>query len=270
MFYGSPEGRFASVKDAPDTGRTETGPKFEVRPATLADLDGLVRLEREAFPFLYDAEPSTAAAIRTKYADRVRLLGDWMLVWTHPTYGICGHLVLCPSRCDANDFLTRGLDRVDIDTLREVYHPNPTSVFVVSLGTLTEVRGLAGGLGLIGLYAKSYELCQARGVQFRYFFSRLPGFARWLRERVPPDHVATLPESSRDRFAERYVRQRRLRGGVQQPIDPLLRGHVGMGAKPLWLRKDRMPGDIESMGYSVFCEAGGPACDWYLSDVRLR
>lgn len=177
----------------PDTRSAGPGSKFEVRPATLADLDGLVHLELEAFPFLYDVERDADGAIRTQYAGRVRLLGDWMLVLTHPRYGVCGHLVLCPSRCSADDFLARDLDRVEIATLREVYHPDPTSVYVVSLGTLTEVRGLVGGLGLVALHTKSYELCQARGVECQYFASRLPGFARWSREQVPPDQLEIIP-----------------------------------------------------------------------------
>jgi hypothetical protein len=245
-------------------------PVGSVRPATLADVDGLAHLELNAFPFLYDKSSGAAAAVRAMYADRVRLLGDWLLVWTHPVHGICGHLVLCPTRLRLDDFWDGALEHNDIASLRAAYDSDPTGAVVVSVGTLTGARGLVGGPGLISLFTAGARFCRAHGAGVRYFYSRVPGFARWLSSQSPSGNVDSLSEAERDRFVERYVRERRLGGAGAQSIDPLLSGYMSLGAKPLWIRRNHLPGDVESLGYSVFCWQGGPVTAGHRSAVVVR
>ena len=233
-----------------------------VRAARQDDLEAIVSLELEAFHDAYESphDPLTIASVRRNFAERLELLGSWARVLEIPGYGIAGMNFAFPIRlglselaelCDEGRFMQAP------DVIREILDEEGSAMW----GLVLAVAPSAGMFsGLSYLAADMARLKAARGIQHTYFFSRLPGLARWVTEQMPGVRPAELSSERRDALARQYLRATVRRGSISRMADPLLAMYVESGAVPVKLVSTWGNGciprgiDVPSLGYKVLCE----------------
>jgi hypothetical protein len=244
---------------APVLPETTYDTKIEsiVRAATPEDVDALTNIELIAYSEIYGDNPDddTVNTVRTKYSERVSLLGDWMRVLEDPHLGVYGMIVACPTSHDRQDFMQGALDMTDNSIIRDVYDPQGKNAYVVNLAILPHHKRQGGRFDL---FADAIKVGSERGIETTFFESRLPGFDRWLKSAYSEDDLRGLDKSSIDTLAEYYWRSKEIRGGVSVPKDPLLRIYTNFGCTPLKLITDAWKTDKPSVGYGVLCEFSVP------------
>jgi hypothetical protein len=235
-----------------------------VRAARQDDLDAIVSLELEAFHDAYESphDPLTIAAVRRDFAARLEFLGSWARVLEIPGYGIAGMNMAYPIRlglaelaglCDQGRFMQAP------EVIREILDEEGSATWGLVLAVAPSARMLSG---LSFLAADMARLRAARGIRHTYFFSRLPGLARWVAQQMPDVRPAELPGEVRDTLAWQYFRTTVRRGSISRMADPLLAMYVDSGAVPVKLVStwgDGCPArgiDMPSLGYKVLCERG--------------
>jgi hypothetical protein len=235
-----------------------------VRAARQDDLEAIVSLELEVFHDAYESpqDPLTIVFVRQNFAERLELLGSWARVLEIPGYGIAGMNLAYPIRlglpelaglCDQGRFMDTP------EVIREILDEDGSAMWGLDLA----VRPSAGLLSGLSFLAPDMEkLKAAHGIRHTYFFSRLPGLARWVTEQMADVSPAELPSERRDALARQYLRATVRRGSISRMADPLLAMYVDSGAVPVKLVSswgDTCPSlgtDMASLGYKVLCERG--------------
>lgn len=227
-------------------GDTYPNRKQVVRAAALADLDAIVRVELEAFSDVYGERPSKGVvrSVRSKYRERLKLLGEWVRVIENQQFGVYGVFVCCPTSYDRREFLVEQRDLTSNEAIHEIYDPKGKNVYVVNLAVLPKAQG-RGAHRL--LFADAIKKAIKVGMERAFFESRLPGLRHWLE---------TLPDEEWDGESIRSLADKywRLTDDANKPIDRLLRKYTNFGCVPLRLVENAWGPDAPSMGYGVLCE----------------
>jgi hypothetical protein len=100
-----------------------------------------------------------------------------------------GRLVARAARVDDLDAIEQGRDMAYSDVIREVIDEEGTAIWGLNLA-VTPLAALMSGILFLG--ADMRALRAAHGIRRSYFFSRLPGLARWAAGQVPDRNPAEL------------------------------------------------------------------------------
>ena len=208
---------------------------MEVRIATPDDLDGIMRVEEEAFGGVGD----DAMASRETMAHRIALLnsGDqgWFWVAVHEGVIVGTNVVqptnLTPAACTSWDAAT------DNGTLKRTFDPEGANLYGVSIAI--GEKAPAGTASMMLFHALLARL--VTGKVLYMFCARIPGF-REANERdgVRAEDYWQLEEDGR-------------------PVDPLLRRFSELfGEGPERLLRDAFPPDEDSGGHGVLFATKDP------------
>ena len=234
-----------------------------VRAARADDLDAIVDVEFEAFGDCYKSplDTQTVADVRQKFADRLELLGQWALVLEAPAGSIVGMSLAYPAKTGISELIElsdQGYAMTETHIIRQLLDENGTTLCGLNLAVLKSAP-MVNGTAFLSRGRRA--LSAAQGIQHSYFFSRLPGLARWAAAQLPGVNVADLPRERQDVLAVQYLQATVQRGGMSRMADQLLAMYVDSGAVPVkltshWGASRPVRGfiDMPSLGYQVLCE----------------
>jgi|GEM_PF-3622992 len=223
-----------------------------IRAATVDDIDDLVKIELEAYRDVYvEVTPDLLTRLHDKFTERVLLLGNLVRVIEHPERGVYGMIAYCPTSCDQGDFLTAKRDMTSNEALRDVYDADGKNAYVVNLAILPEWQGNGDHFKLL---ADCIDIASAMGIKDAFFESRLPGLERWSEQKLAEAQEAGESLPSFAVLADVYWQLKRVRDGIEQPVDPLLRMYASFGCVPLRLVEGAWKPDSSSHGYGVLCK----------------
>ncbi|HSX47408.1 MAG TPA: hypothetical protein VLF63_01395, partial [Patescibacteria group bacterium] len=228
-------------------------PKFNVKDASLDDIDELVKIDFESFEQVYSHynqdEDSIRGELNAKFRNRYQKIGGKWITILEKNGETVGFMASCPTVKAPENFISWE-DITDEGTLNNTYNKDGENVYVVTLSVLS-----SGTEGKSLLFA--YQIGQAikEGYKQAFFESRLPGLKQWVLN----DHCSgdqnrfdNLSEEEKHNLAKVYFDLHDEIKGRKVRHDKQLRLYERLGAKCIKLVPNAYK-DEESMNYGVVC-----------------